>query len=305
MLEKTVRKYNLRDAGAVLVVWSEVTNDVWSQLKATLGSLVKNANSDETQPSSPTGVIDGILQESASEGATRMRYCGSDPGVIEAAIQQAAAQGCRNVLVVPVALAMERSPNRESLHPLSERIAALNAHHPNTEIVYLGPPFDRVHEITSVLATAHQQAPETDSLLQGAVERGFKGDWALFARFMETFQKSLPVDTRVALRGSVVTGENYQTGQPFDANGPGTSDLDLVLMGESAMAEWKPEAFFFPGVNTLPLSDEMPDIAPRLEPVRDELQRMVNRPVNIQAMQKWFLDMRSELQGTPYIFLDA
>ena len=85
----------------------------------------------------------------------------------------------------------------------------------------------------------------------------------------------------------------------------GYCDYALVLMGESAMAEWKPEAFFFPGVNTLPLSDENPDIAPRLEPVREELQRMVNRPVNIQAMQKWFLDMRSELQGTPYIFLDA
>jgi hypothetical protein len=303
-MEQT-RTYNLRDTGAVLVVWSEVTNDAWSQLKTTLNSLIKNADADESQPSSPTSVIDSILQESGRDGATRMRYCGSEPSSVEEAVEQAASQVCKQVLVVPVALAMERAPNGASLRDMSERIANLNARFPNTEIVYLGPPFDRIHRITSILATAHQQAPETDSLLQGVIERGFKGDWALFARFMEKLQATLPVDMRVALRGSAVTGQNYNTGQPFDANGPGTSDLDLVLMGEQVMAEWQPEAFYFPNVNTFPLGDEMPDAAPRLNPTRVELQAMVERPVNIQAMQKWFLDMRSELQGTPYVFLDA
>ncbi len=305
-MEKRPRSiYKLQDSGAVLVVWSEATNDAWTYLKTTLNNLIKNAVADESQPYSPTSVIDSILQESASEGTTRMRYCGSEPSSIEQAVEQAVSQGCKQVLVVPVALAMEESPSGASLRNMSERIAALNERYPNTEIVYLGPPFDRVHRITAILATAHQQAPELDSRLQGVVERGFKGDWALFARFMEKLQAALPVDTRVALRGSVVTGTNYHTGQPFDAKGTGTSDLDLVLMGEQAMAEWKPEAFFFPNVNTFPLSDEMPDTAPHLNPTRVKLQAMVNRPVNIQAMQKWFLDMRSELQGTPYVFLDA
>lgn len=71
------------------------------------------------------------------------------------------------------------------------------------------------------------------------------------------------------------------------------------------MAEWKPEAFYFPNVNTMPLSDHSPDIAPALNAVREELQAMVGRPVNMQAMQPWFLDMRADLQGTPYVFLGS
>jgi hypothetical protein len=248
-------------------------------------------------------VIDGILQQAMNGGATRMRYCESDPDSIAEAVAQAASQSCKQVLVMPVALAMDRRHNPALFEDMPGRIAELDARHPDTEIIYLGPPFDRVHRITSVLATAHE--PETDQLLQQAIERGFKGDWALFARFMHTLQAALPVDTRVALRGSALTGASYHGGQPFDAKGPGTSDLDLVLMGDAAMAEWKTEAFFFPGVNTIPLSDETLDAAPRLNPVREELQQMVGRPVNIQAMQKWFLEMRSELQGTPYVFLDG
>jgi hypothetical protein len=293
--------YNLRDTGAVLVVWSP--NDALSQLRTSLRKLIQNANTDETQPNSPSSVIDAILQQSLDGGTTRMRYCSSEPPAVEEAVEQAAMQGCNQVLVVPVVLAMERPKGPIMLHDLPARIAALDARFPNTEILYLGPPFDRVRRISTVLTGAHEETQS--ALLKSAIERGFNGDWALFARFMEKLQSALPVETRVALRGSAVTGENYHTGEPFDAKGPGTSDLDLVLMGEQVMAEWKPEAFYFPNINTMPLSDETPDVAPRLNPLRVELQQMVNRPVNIQAMQKWFLDMRSELQGTPYVFLDA
>jgi hypothetical protein len=297
------QNYNLRDTSAVLIVWSEAATDAWSQLRTTFSRLMQNASTDDTQPSSPASVIDGILHQSMNGGATRMRYCDSDPDSIAEAVAQAASQSCKQVLVMPVALAMDKRPDPKLFEGMAGHIAELDTRHPDTEIIYLGPPFDRVRRITSILSTAHE--PETDQLLQQTIERGFKGDWALFARFMQKLQTALPVDTRVALRGSAVTGESYPGRQPFDVKGPGTSDLDVVLMSESAMAEWKPEAFFFPNVNTMPLSDEMPDIAPRLNPVRVELQQMVGRPVNIQAMQKWFLDMRSELQGTPYVFLDA
>ena len=53
--------------------------------------------------------------------------------------------------------------------------------------------------------------------------------------------------TRLVLRGSSVQGASYKTGEPFDGRGPGTSDLDIVLIGDEAMAAWAPEAFYLPG----------------------------------------------------------
>jgi hypothetical protein len=43
---------------------------------------------------------------------------------------------------------------------------------------------------------------------------------------------------------------------PFDADGLGTSDLDVTLIGAGAMELFKPTAFFVPGVNSRPLSGE-------------------------------------------------
>ena len=36
----------------------------------------------------------------------------------------------------------------------------------------------------------------------------------------------------IALRGSAVAGTSFKTGEPFDAHGPHTSDLDIVLIGD-------------------------------------------------------------------------
>ncbi len=70
------------------------------------------------------------------------------------------------------------------------------------------------------------------------------------------------------------------------------------------MAAWEPEAFYLPGVNTQPLYDDAPDLAdPRLERARREAQAAAGRPVALQAMARWFLDLRSGLQGTPYVVL--
>lgn len=120
---------------------------------------------------------------------------------------------------------------------------------------------------------------------------------------MQELRSALPPGTRVAIRGSTLTGRSWSTGRPFDALGPGTSDLDLVLIGKEAMAKWSSKAFYIPGVNTMPLSDKMPDIAPALNPVRVALQQMVGRPVNFQAMPQWFLELRRLILGQPYMVL--
>jgi hypothetical protein len=114
---------------------------------------------------------------------------------------------------------------------------------------------------------------------------------------------AIPPDTSVVLRGSSVTGERYDDGAPFDADGPGTSDLDLTLVGNEILGEYILDGFYLPGVHTKPLSDKDPDIAPDLIPLRHRLQKMVRRPVNIQATRDFVMHMRENWFGQPYLTL--
>jgi hypothetical protein len=105
------------------------------------------------------------------------------------------------------------------------------------------------------------------------------------------------------LRGSAVTGTRWKDGAPFDADGPGTSDLDLTLVGDDAVALFKPTGFFVPGVHSRPISDEDPDIAPSLIPLREALMVMTGRPVNIQASRDVVIQFRGGLLDQPYLTL--
>jgi hypothetical protein len=46
-------------------------------------------------------------------------------------------------------------------------------------------------------------------------------------------------------------------------------------------------------------------VAPTIDPARSAAQSIARRPVSIQAMARWFLDLRSGLQGQPYVLLDG
>jgi hypothetical protein len=61
--------------------------------------------------------------------------------------------------------------------------------------------------------------------------------------------------------------------------------------------------FFVPAVHSRPLSDEDPDIAPSLVPLRRALMEMVGRPVNIQASRDIVIQFRGDLLGQPYLVL--
>jgi hypothetical protein len=51
-------------------------------------------------------------------------------------------------------------------------------------------------------------------------------------------------------------------GAPFDANGPGTSDLDLTIVGRQLpRLVLPPKGSTFRGTHTMPLSEEHPDVA--------------------------------------------
>jgi hypothetical protein len=60
------------------------------------------------------------------------------------------------------------------------------------------------------------------------------------------------------------------------------------------------EAYYIPKLHTKPLGDKDPAIAPALNPVRCELQKLVGRPVNFQATSNLILFARDVLFGQPY-----
>ena len=135
------------------------------------------------------------------------------------------------------------------------------------------------------------------------IRLAFGGDARRFEEFCEVVREAIPPDTCVVLRGSAVTGVRWDDGAPFDADGPGTSDLDLTLVGTEILGQYILDGFYIPGVHTKPLSDKDPDIAPELTPLRDKLVAMVNRPVNIQATRDFVMQLRGDWMGQPYLTL--
>jgi hypothetical protein len=132
------------------------------------------------------------------------------------------------------------------------------------------------------------------------IRLAFGGSRERYDEFCRCVRDAIPEGTGVVLRGSAVTGKRWKDGAPFDADGPGTSDLDLTLVGDEVIRLFKVTGFFVPGVHSRPLSDEDPDIAPDLIPLREKLMSMVQRPVNIQATRDFVMYLRGELIGQPY-----
>ena len=132
----------------------------------------------------------------------------------------------------------------------------------------------------------------------------FGGSEERYNEFVETVRQAIPAGTGVVLRGSAVTGVRWKDQAPFDADGPGTSDLDLTLVGgDEVIGLYKVTGFFVPGIHSRPLSDEDPEIAPDLIPLRERLMKMVGRPVNIQGTRDFVMYLRGEVIGQPYFVL--
>jgi hypothetical protein len=138
---------------------------------------------------------------------------------------------------------------------------------------------------------------------ENVVRLAFGGRPDAFDAFCRAIEEVVPAGTTVVLRGSAVTGERWKDEAPFDADGPGTSDLDLTLVGAAGLLFFNATGFFVPGVHSRPLSHEDPDIAPDLVPLREKLMAMVKRPVNIQASREIVIQFRGDLLGQPYLTL--
>ncbi len=131
----------------------------------------------------------------------------------------------------------------------------------------------------------------------------FGGDTSRFDAFRTILAEAVPPGTRAIVRGSAVTGFRWNDKAPFDADGPGTSDVDLTLVGADVIGAYKLTGFFVPGVHTRPMGEDDPDIAPAFVELRERLTTFAGRPVNLQASRDWVVYLRGELIGQPYLTL--
>ena len=139
-----------------------------------------------------------------------------------------------------------------------------------------------------------------EELENRVVRLAFDGDSLRYREFLVKLKAGLPEGTGIAFRGSVVTDQRWEDGKPFDAEGRGASDLDVTLVGKKVMEYWNEAAFYIPALHTKPLCDEDTGIAPALNPLREELQKLAGRPVNFQATANLVLYTRDVLFGEPY-----
>jgi hypothetical protein len=144
----------------------------------------------------------------------------------------------------------------------------------------------------------------TEAEKRGNVIRlAFRGDDGRFDEFCSLIRAAVPEANAGVLRGSAVTGFRWKDGAPFDSDGPGTSDLDLTLVGGDVLKYYSIDGYWIPGIHSRPLSEEDPDIAPDLVPLRQRLMGMVGRPVNIQGTRDWLQYLRGDIMQQPYLLL--
>jgi hypothetical protein len=135
------------------------------------------------------------------------------------------------------------------------------------------------------------------------IRLAFDGDQLRFREFVAKLKAGLPAGTGIVMRGSVITNKRFENGGPFDEKGRGTSDLDVTLVGNEVMKFWDSDGYYIPALHTKPLCDEDRQVAAKLNPLREELQRLAGRPVNFQATANLILFARDVLFDEPYLTL--
>jgi hypothetical protein len=152
-------------------------------------------------------------------------------------------------------------------------------------------------------ATEQVRVLSEEELRERIIRLAFGGDRERFEQFLTALREALPDDVTVVLRGSAVIGVRWEDGAPFDADGPGTSDLDLTLVGGDMLKLWSEDAFYIPKLHTAPLNDDTLRTCPSLVPLRRALCRITGRAVNIQATSSFVQYARDVLFDQPYVKL--
>src|SRR6476659_11294783 len=110
-------------------------------------------------------------------------------------------------------------------------------------------------------------ADDQDTIRDRVIRLAFGGDPRRYEEFVRVLDDATPDGVDVILRGSAVTGHKWGSDEPFDAEGPGTSDLDVTFVGGDMVMLF--HEFHIPGIHSVPLSEEHPYASSALGPLRD------------------------------------
>lgn len=155
-------------------------------------------------------------------------------------------------------------------------------------------------------AVANDDRSVSDALSQDAIRArvirlAFNGDRQRFDEFVRVLDEETPAGVEVILRGSAVTGFKWRSDEPFDADGPGTSDLDVTFVGGSMITLFR--EFHIPEIHSVPLSEAHPFASPPLGKLRKELCALARRSVNLQATTSFVQFVRDVVMDQPYLVL--
>jgi len=145
------------------------------------------------------------------------------------------------------------------------------------------------------------EAGDQDAIRERVIRLAFDKDPDRYDDFVRAIDEATPAGVDVILRGSAVTGHKWHSEEPFDADGPGTSDLDVTFVGGGMVALFRD--FHIPGVHSAPLSEAHPFASPALGPLRKRLCAMCGRPVNLQATTSLVQFLRDVVMDQPYLVL--
>ena len=150
-------------------------------------------------------------------------------------------------------------------------------------------------------STSDAEAEEQRTIRERVTRLAFGGDPRRFEEFVCAIDEATPAGVQVILRGSAVTGHKWHSDQPFDADGPGTSDLDVTFVGGDMVMLF--QDFHIPGIHSAPLSEAHPFASTALGPLRQRLCAMAGRPVNLQATTSLVQFVRDVVMDQPYLVL--
>lgn len=156
-------------------------------------------------------------------------------------------------------------------------------------------------EIPAEAATEEGPELRGDEVRDRVIRLAFDGDRERYDLFIRTLREAIPPDVSVILRGSAVTGFRWRSDIPFDADGHGTSDLDLTMISGDMVKLF--DVHYIPGLHTAPLSEAHPDASATLMPLREALCAIARRPVNIQATSNLLQFVRDVVMNQPYFVM--
>jgi hypothetical protein len=144
--------------------------------------------------------------------------------------------------------------------------------------------------------------PESQrSIRERVTQLAFGGDPRRFDQFVGVLREATPAGVEVILRGSSVTGHKWGSDEPFDADGPGTSDLDVTFVGGGMVTLFR--EFHIAEIHSVPLSEAHPFASPALGELRKRLCALTRRSVNLQATTSFVQYLRDVVMGQPYLVL--